>query len=171
MNVVRRHELSLLDVDDAARAARRQQQIGLPAEESGNLQDVGHRGHRFGLRRLMNIGEDRKAFRLQPGQNAQSFDEARPAIGVQAGAVGLVKRRLEDEAAAHGVANAARHPVDVLFAFDHARSGDQHQRTGCPLGPAERAELNRHSNTTSPLGPGSRRPAPAAAAGIRKRPR
>jgi hypothetical protein len=52
----------------------------------------------FGLRRLVDIGEDRKALGLHAGQNAQAFAQARPAIGVlPAGAVGLVERSLEDE--------------------------------------------------------------------------
>ena len=167
VNIVRRHELSLLDVDDAAGATRGQQQIGLPAQEGGYLQNVGDRSRRFGLRRFMDIGEDRKAFRLEPGQYTKAFDETWPAICVQAGAVGLVKRRLEDEAAAHGVADAVRHAVDVLFAFDHARPGDQHQRTGRPLGPAECAELKGHGSMSSRPAP-SRRPA-GAADGIRRR--
>ena len=70
------------------------------------------------------IGE---ALGLHARQDAQAFAQARPAIGAAAGAVGLVEGGLEDELA-HGLADAARHAVDVLFAFDDARPGDQHQR-------------------------------------------
>ena len=73
MDVVRRHELALLDVDDAAGAAGGQQQVGLAAEERRDLQDVGHLGGRLGLRRLVDVGEDGKAFGLDAGQDAQSF--------------------------------------------------------------------------------------------------
>ena len=41
LHVVGREELTLLDVDDPAGLGRGDEQIGLPAEERGNLQHVG----------------------------------------------------------------------------------------------------------------------------------
>ena len=79
-DIVRRHELALLDVDDAAGAAGGQQQVRLAAEERGDLQDVRHLGRRFGLRRLVDVGEDGKALGLHAGQDAQAFAQARTAI-------------------------------------------------------------------------------------------
>ena len=58
-DVVRRHELALLDVDDAAGAAGRDQQIGLAAKKRRDLQDVRDLGCRLRLRGLVDIGEDR----------------------------------------------------------------------------------------------------------------
>ena len=60
-HVVGREELALLDVDDAAGPRRGDEQVGLPAEERRNLQDVGDLGGRRRLRRLVDVGEDRHA--------------------------------------------------------------------------------------------------------------
>ena len=65
------------------------------------------------------------------------------AVRAGAGAIGLVEARLEDELAHRG-ADAVRHAVDVLFAFDDAGPGDQDQAL------AEIAELNRHGRTVAP---------------------
>ena len=122
-----RDELALLDVDDAAGAAGGQQEVRLAAEEGGNLQDIRDFGGRFGLRRLVDIGEDRIAGGLQAGEDAQTFAQARAAVSTRAGAVGFVEGGFEDEIAG-GRGDGPGHEVDVLFAFDHARPGDQHQR-------------------------------------------
>ena len=49
---MRRDELALLDVHDAPGASGGHQQVRLPAEERGDLQDVRHLGGRLRLRRL-----------------------------------------------------------------------------------------------------------------------
>ncbi len=54
---LRRDELALLDVDDAAGAPGRDQQIRLAAQERRDLQDVDGFGGGFGLRGLVDIGE------------------------------------------------------------------------------------------------------------------
>ena len=46
---------------------------------------------------LVDVGENRKARRLEAAENAQSFREARPAIAVQAGAIGFIEGGFEDE--------------------------------------------------------------------------
>ena len=129
VDIVRRHELALLDVDDAAGAAGCEQQVGLAAEERGDLQDVGR------LRRpasacagswmSVRIG---KPCVFDAGQDAQAFLQPGAAIGVDAGAVGLVEGGLEDERPGDPAGCSRAMKVDVLFAFDDARSGDQHQR-------------------------------------------
>ena len=48
-HVARREELALLDVHHPAGARRRDKQVGLPAEERRDLQDVHHAGHRLRL--------------------------------------------------------------------------------------------------------------------------
>jgi hypothetical protein len=62
-HVPRRQKLALLDVDHASGHGCRDQEIGLAAEESWDLQHV----HRFGdgraLRRLVHIGEHRQVER------------------------------------------------------------------------------------------------------------
>ena len=56
---MRRHELALLDIDDAAGASGLHQQIGLAAEERGDLENVGGFGRGRGLRGLVNVGQNR----------------------------------------------------------------------------------------------------------------
>ena len=53
--------MSLLDVDDPAGLRRRDQQVGLTAQERGNLQHVGDFGRRRGVGRLVDVGQDRHA--------------------------------------------------------------------------------------------------------------
>ena len=55
-----REELSLLDVDDPPGARRGDDQIGLPREKRRNLEDVGDLGGGRGMRRLVDVGEDRR---------------------------------------------------------------------------------------------------------------
>ena len=52
-----RQELTLLDVDGAPGLGRRDEQVGLAAQEGGNLQHVGDLGGGRGLRRLVDVGE------------------------------------------------------------------------------------------------------------------
>ena len=59
-HVVGREELTLLDVDGAAGPRGGHDQVGLPAEERRNLEDVGDLGDRSGLGRLVNVGENRR---------------------------------------------------------------------------------------------------------------
>ena len=80
LDIVRRHELALLDVDDAAGAPGRHQQIGLPAKKRRDLQNVRRFGRGLGLRRLVNVGEHRNALAPQPCQDSQPFLQPRPAI-------------------------------------------------------------------------------------------
>jgi hypothetical protein len=60
-HVGRRQELALLDVDDAAGARRRLDEIGLARQEGRDLQDVGDLGDRADLGGLVDVGEDRHA--------------------------------------------------------------------------------------------------------------
>ena len=90
MDIVRRDELALLDVDNAAGASGFEQQIGLAAKERGDLQDVDDFGCRRRLRGFVNVGEDGEAFRLGR-EDAQSFCEAGAAISGEAAAIGFVE--------------------------------------------------------------------------------
>ncbi len=76
----------------------RHQQIGLPGEERGDLQQVADLADRRGLLRLVDVGRHRQAGRCRgPAPGSAALRQARAAIGVEAGAVGLVERGLEHQ--------------------------------------------------------------------------
>ena len=107
--------------------------IGLPAQEGRNLQNVANFGRRGDLTRLVDVGENRQAgLALDRAQDAQAFIEARPAVGIDAGAIRLVERRLEDGGHPGPRGGFGDHPRDrdgVILGLNHARAADQ--REGC----------------------------------------
>ena len=130
-DIGRRDELALLDVDDASGLAGLDQDIGLTAQECGNLQNVYRLGRERSLARLVNVREDRDATIANPFQDAQSFFDPRPTIGIYTRPIGLIERRLEYERHIQRIGQTRERRgehVDVFFALDHARSGDQCQR-------------------------------------------
>ena len=142
-DIVRRNELALLDIHDPARAPGRDQQIGLAAKKRRDLQNVGGLGGGFRLRWLVNVGQHRDNPRaLIPARIRRPSFEPRSAIRRQAGAIGLVERRFEDEWPGD-LADRARQKVHVLLALDHARSGNQRQRPAA-------SEAERSRRTQSP---------------------
>ena len=60
-HVLRRQELPLLDVDGFAGSRGGDEQVGLPGEKRRNLQHVDDVGGRGGLRRLVNVGQQRQS--------------------------------------------------------------------------------------------------------------
>ena len=107
------------------------QQIGLAAEEGGNLQHVHGLGGHLAVGRLMHVGQHRQAGVLgDAAQNARALDEARPAIALHAGAVGLVVAGLEDVGNAEVAGDALNglgHRARVGLGLDDARAGDQEE--------------------------------------------
>ena len=154
LHVPRREELTLLDVDRAARMRRGDKQIGLAAEKSGNLQHVDRlRGDRA-LRGLVHVGEHGKAERLANfREDRQRGGEAdAPRAGAR-GAVGLVVGGLEDEAdlaPSRDLLQRARHFQRMCAAFQLAGAGDQRERKLCAEAHSARAVadfddgVNRH---------------------------
>ena len=97
-HLVRGEELALLDVDHAPAGGGGEEEVGLAAEEGGDLEHVAHRGDRRHLRALVDVGEHREAVvalhhreQLEPGL------EAGAAGALHGGAVGLVEGALEHE--------------------------------------------------------------------------
>src|SRR4029077_11778559 len=93
------NELAFLNIHNPTRAARLGEQVRLPAEESGNLEDVGYLGDGAGLRRLMDVGQNRKARGLPPRKNPQTFDQPGTSVSGCAGPIRLVKGCFEYERA------------------------------------------------------------------------
>ncbi len=127
-----RHELALLDEHRPAGARRRHHQVGLPAEEGGNLEHVHHRGDRLRLVRLVDVGYQRQAGLLpRRSQDPEALLHPGPAERIQAHAIGLVEGSLEDGGDAELLAQTghrARHRQRHLAGFEHARSGDERER-------------------------------------------
>ena len=132
LHVAGRDELALLDVDRLSGLRDGQDEVGLPAEEGGNLQHVEHLGRRRHLGHLVDVREHRKAQRVAHlAQDAQPLAEPRSAVAVDRRAVGLVVRRLVDERHApvrRDLRQSLGRHQRVLLVFDRARPADQHQR-------------------------------------------
>jgi hypothetical protein len=97
-HVVRREELPLLHVHGLPCACRRDEQIGLPRQKCGDLQDVNHGGRRGRVRGLVNIGQDGEP-RTGPdlAKRGQSRVKAGAAERRTGCAVRLVVGGLEDD--------------------------------------------------------------------------
>ena len=179
VDIVGSHELAFLDVHDAAGPAGGYKKVRLAAKEGRYLEDIRHLGDLFGLRRLVDIGEHGEARGLHACQDAQPLTQPRPPIGLSAGAIGLVEGSFENEVRSLTVAvlcrngtalvskrssdyfeDGARHPMHVLFTFDHARTSDEDER----LAVREGAELKGHACTGAPPALGER----LAGGGFRK---
>ena len=119
LHVPGREKLALLDVDRAPGARRGDQQIGLAAEEGGDLQHVDRLRRDRALRALVHVGEHRQAERLADfGEDRQRRLQPDAARAGARGAVGLVERGLEDEA---DLAPLARSPSAPPPFRAHAR--------------------------------------------------
>src|SRR5258708_4915651 len=96
MDVVWTDELALLDIDNLSSVARFQQKIGLTAEECRDLEDVGHLRRRGSLGGFVDIGQDGETPFSQTSEDLKPFGETGSAVAIDARAVRLVERRLED---------------------------------------------------------------------------
>ena len=98
---------------------------------AGILQDIGDFGHRLGLSWLVDIGQDGNTeFLFDARQNAEADLEPGSAEGLDGGAVGLVKRRLEnqrDRAPHRDVVGLMRDTDGMVFTLDDTGAGDEHQ--------------------------------------------
>jgi hypothetical protein len=120
-----RNKLAFLDVHGAASAPGGDEEIGLAAQKSRDLQHVHRLGGGLGLRRFMDVGEDRISILPEIREDSQTFLESRSAIGGHAAAIGLIERSFEDKRPGD-FADLGREKAHVLLAFDHAGTGDQH---------------------------------------------
>ena len=135
-HVPRREELALLHVDRLIGRCRRQQQVGLAAEERRNLKHVHGLRHRRALLRQMHVGQHRAAVgvphRRQDGESLVHADAAWAAGG---GAVGLVEGALVDErhtASRRHRDERLRDPERVISSFDRTGAGDERKRQRVP---------------------------------------
>ena len=123
------HPLALLDVHGAAGPSRGEEQIGLPAQEGGDLQDIGDpRGER-NVPWLVDVSQNRKtggsAHLLE---RAQTRFEPRAARCIQAGAIGFVVRGLVDDANTELDRQLRQRLADAdvqVVGFDDTRTRDE----------------------------------------------
>src|SRR5690606_40267438 len=129
--VLRRHPLSLLDVDEPARARSGLDQVRLPAQERRDLEDVADLADRRGLLRLVNVREQ-----WQPGLGRDALEplqtvlETRSARRARTAPVRLVERRLEHDRYARPHAQLRERLGDAQIqrvVLQHARSRNQEE--------------------------------------------
>jgi len=124
-------ELALLDVDCAAGLARSDEQIGLAAEESGNLEHVDGLGGDFAVCGLVDISEDGKAGVFgDAAKDTRAFFEARAAKASRAGAIRFVVAGFEDVGNSEIRGDALQgfgHLEGVGFRLDDAGTGDEEE--------------------------------------------
>ncbi len=78
------------------RPGRGRDEVGLAAKEGGDLHQFGDFGHRLGLADLMQVGADRNVeLTLHLREHLQALVQARAAVALDRGTVGLVEAGLE----------------------------------------------------------------------------
>jgi len=130
-----REELTFLEIDDFAGGNGGFDQIGLAAEERGNLQDI----HDFaGKQRLLfgvHIGQHGHVELLADlDERLQATRDARAAKRFAGRAIGFVEASFEDKKDvqfATGFDEGRRDLAAKFFVLDHARAGDEKQPVGC----------------------------------------
>ena len=130
LHVVAREELRLLHVHDAARLRSGHEQVGLPAQESGDLQNVGHLARCGGLAAFVNVRQDRKSkLRLDVGEHLHALFKPRSSERMYRGAVGFVERSFEIYGCTRLLLDACKflcHGLQDVHALYDARSGDKY---------------------------------------------
>ena len=170
-HVERREKLSFLQVHRAPRGGGGDDQVGLPAQERRDLEHVGHLGHRRGLRRLVDVGQDRAADPLPDrGEHLESARQPRTAVRRERRPVRLVERRLEHERRPDpcgGVADRRGQLLGVGGALDDAGTRDQRERASGPEAHATSGNrMHPADYKVAPEGRGRRaRPAPGPRCG------
>src|SRR5262249_31102298 len=91
------HELPLLDIHGPPRAPGRLNEVRLPRQERGDLQEVAYFGDRIDLMHFMNVGRDGQPEALLDRRKGFQAFKSGAAEGTAGAAVGFVERRLEDD--------------------------------------------------------------------------
>ena len=133
-----RHELALLHIHRAPGPGGGREEVGLPAEERGNLEEIDRRG---GGRRLVGEVDVGRRWHAEAvahrGEHGESAFEARAARASDTRAVRLVEARLEDvqkaEVAADPGDRVADPPVGLVVLED-ARARDHEERSAGSCG-------------------------------------
>src|SRR6202042_732095 len=120
------------DIDRPPRARRRDEQIGLPAKERRDLQNVDRLRRQRALVGLVNVGQHGKIEAVADfSKDRQRLLQADAALAGARSAIGFVERGLEPQADAEPRRyrfQRARHLQRMHAAFELARAGDQSER-------------------------------------------
>ena len=131
-------ELAFLDVYGSACAGGGYEQVGLAAEEGGDLEDVDVLGGEVGFLCRVDVGDGGDAEGAADFfEHFQGFLVADAGEGVEAGAVGLAVGAFECVGDAQAVGDADDVFGDAhghLFAFDDAGAGEQEEVAGGVMG-------------------------------------
>ena len=132
LHVPGRQELPLLDVDRQTRARRRDQEIGLAAQEGGDLQHVDRLRRDRALPGLVDVRQHGQAERFANfREDRQGRFQAEAPRASARSAVCLVERGLEDEAdlaPGRDLLQRGGHFERMRAAFELAGAGDQRER-------------------------------------------
>ena len=98
VNIIGREKLPFLDVHRASAGRRREEQVGLAAKKSGDLEDIDHLGGGFDLACIVDVGQDGTPETLfDLGEDFKALRQSGTAKRLAAGPVGFVEGSLEDE--------------------------------------------------------------------------
>jgi hypothetical protein len=157
-------ELAFFDVDGAAGLSRGEEQVGLPAKEGGDLQNVGGLGRDFAMGRFVDVSEDRQgAFPREAAEDAHALGEAGAAKAVHAGAVCLVVAGFEDEGNAEiggDALDGIGHGAHMGFAFDDAWAGDEKKTAAADMDRPNFEGIAHYADCNHARNPGSRNRSP-----------
>ena len=124
-------KLAFLDVDGTAGFGGGDEEVGLAAEEGGDLEDVDGLAYGGTVLGGVDVGEDGEAGGFGYGaENAAAFDEAGAAEAADGGAVGFVIAGFEDvgDAEVGGDAlDGVGHSAGVGLGLDDAGAGDEEE--------------------------------------------
>ncbi len=133
LHVARRQELALLDVDGLATDRAGANEIGLPAQEGGGLQNIHHASRRRDLILIVHVGQHRHSeLLLHRGQDAQPLSMPRPRKHLPELRFALSKLGFINERNAKRASDffqAAGGIDGHLLGFDHTWAGNQKQRS------------------------------------------
>jgi hypothetical protein len=150
--IERGEELAFLDVDGAAGLGGGFEEIGLAAEEGGDLQEIDVLGGELGLGFVVDVGGDGDAeFFGNFTEDAAAFGRAGAAEGAERRAVGLVETRFENERNAGAIGDFLErggHFPSEGFAFEGAGAEDE-KRGGAADGDVADVEWVEHEEVAS----------------------
>jgi len=133
-DVPRGEELALLDVHRASALSGGAEEVGLAAEEGGDLQEVDCFGRDFDFFRGVDVGGDGDAeFLPDLAKNAAAFLHAGATVGIDRSAVGFIVGSLEDEIDADAVGDfleRAGHAPGEVFILETTGTEDEERIAG-----------------------------------------